>query len=98
MLNPFSSFSGSRPLRYQCNGCVIAVYQVIGALYSLVEPTPTGKLASLVAFSPEAAALIGLDAGQRHRQEFIDAMAGALRLPGSDGCAACVWALNTFAA
>ena len=81
-------------MRSHCNDCVTALYQVTGALYSSVEPTPTGKLASLVAFSPEAAALIGLNAGQRHRQEFIDAMAGASRLPGSNGCATCVWALS----
>ncbi len=57
-----------------------------GAFYSRVNPTPTGETAALVAFSPEAAALIGLDAGEAQRQEFVDAMAGAACLPGSDGC------------
>jgi len=59
--------------------------QVFGSFYSRVQPTPTGERATLVAFSPEAAALIGLAPGEAQRQEFVDAMAGAARLPGSDG-------------
>lgn len=60
--------------------------QVSGAFYSLVSPTPTGGTAELVAFSPEAAKLTGLDPAEATRPEFAFAMAGATQLPGSDGC------------
>lgn len=53
-----------------------AALQVMGAFYSLVEPTPTGTNPQLVAFSPEVAADIGLDPAEAQRPEFAAVMSG----------------------
>ena len=57
--------------------------QVHGAFYSFVKPTPTGTEPSLVAHSPEVAALIGLDPGECERPEFAAVFAGNAPLPGA---------------
>jgi uncharacterized protein YdiU (UPF0061 family) len=59
--------------------------QVHGAFYSLVAPTPTGTQPGLVAFSPEVAAAIGLDAAEVQRPEFAAVMSGNAPIPNSAG-------------
>jgi uncharacterized protein YdiU (UPF0061 family) len=51
-----------------------------GAYYSIVPPTPVGA-PHLVAFNPDAAALIDLDPAQAQRPEFVEIMAGNRPLP-----------------
>jgi uncharacterized protein YdiU (UPF0061 family) len=52
-----------------------------GDYYSVVAPTPLPE-PRLVAFNPDAAALIGLDASAAREPAFVDAMAGNAPLPG----------------
>jgi len=51
------------------------------AYYSIVPPTPVGQ-PHLVAFNPDAAALIDLDPAQAARPGFVQIMAGNAPLPG----------------
>lgn len=60
--------------------------QVSGAFYSLVAPTPTGTEPSLVAFSPEVAAAIGLSFDEAQRPEFAAVMSGNAPMPNAEGC------------
>ncbi len=53
------------------------------AFYSRLYPTPLER-PHLVAFNPEAAALIGLDAAEGGRPEFVEYFGGLRRLPGSE--------------
>ncbi len=57
------------------------------AYYSRVCPTPV-PAPYLVCHSPEALALLGLDAGEIHRPELIETLAGNRLLPGMDALAA----------
>jgi len=54
-----------------------------GAYYARLDPTPLPR-PELVAFNPDAAALIGLDPAEAARPEFADYFSGNRRLPGSD--------------
>jgi hypothetical protein len=54
-----------------------------GAFYTRLDPTPL-ESAYLVAFNPDAAALIGLDAAEGRRPELVAYLSGQRRLPGSD--------------
>ena len=49
--------------------------------YSVVPPTPVAT-PHLVAFNPDAAALIGLDPAEAERSAFVDVMAGNAPMPG----------------
>jgi uncharacterized protein YdiU (UPF0061 family) len=53
------------------------------ALYQVVDPTPLPN-PRLVAFNPDAAALIDLDPGVAASEDFLLAMSGAARVPGSE--------------
>jgi uncharacterized protein YdiU (UPF0061 family) len=57
------------------------------AYYSRVCPTPVPD-PYLVCYSPEALALLGLDAGEMARPELIETLAGNRLLPGMDALAA----------
>ncbi|MDY0073605.1 MAG: YdiU family protein, partial [Thauera sp.] len=64
------------------------VRQVHGAAYSLVEPTPV-RAPHLLAWSPEAAALLDLSEQDVLSNEFVDAFAGNRLLAGMEPFAAC---------
>ncbi|MBI3171982.1 MAG: YdiU family protein, partial [Hydrocarboniphaga effusa] len=55
--------------------------QLPPAYYSVVAPTPLPQ-PRLLAFNPDAAALIGLDPAEAQRAEFVETMAGNRALPG----------------
>ncbi|KAK9809076.1 hypothetical protein WJX72_008987 [[Myrmecia] bisecta] len=57
--------------------------QVHGAFYSFVSPTPTGTEPSLVTYSPEVAAILGLDPAECSRPEFALIFSGQAPAPGS---------------
>ncbi len=57
--------------------------QVLGALFSRVEPTPVSA-PSLIAYSPEVAGLLGLSDGQMRSEAMLEALAGNRVLPGMD--------------
>ncbi len=57
------------------------------AYYSRVCPTPVPD-PYLVCYSPEALALLGLDAGEMARPELVETLAGNRLLPGMDALAA----------
>jgi uncharacterized protein YdiU (UPF0061 family) len=56
--------------------------QVEDALYSLVQPTPTGTEPTTVAYSRDVAALLDLDPAECERAEFPLIFSGAAPLPG----------------
>ena len=62
--------------------------QVQQALYSRVHPTPV-KAPSLVAYSPEAASLLGLTPSDCESDTFLQAMSGNQLLAGMDPHATC---------
>ncbi|MBN8440200.1 MAG: YdiU family protein [Thauera sp.] len=64
------------------------VRQVHGACYSRVMPTPVRK-PQLLAWSPEVAALLGLNGADLRSPEFADVFAGNALLPGMEPYAAC---------
>lgn len=55
--------------------------QVTGALYSYVDPTPTGTRPYLVAGAPAVAQLISLDPRELHRPEYAASFSGNAPLP-----------------
>lgn len=57
------------------------------AFYEVVDPTPLGD-PHLVAFNPDAAALIDLEPAARHDPEAARYLSGGLRLPGAEPVAA----------
>ena len=62
--------------------------QIQHALYSRVSPTPV-KAPELVAYSTEAATLLGLTPGDCESEAFLQAMSGNQLLPGMDPHATC---------
>jgi len=62
--------------------------QVQQALYSRVRPTAV-RAPTLIAYSPEAAALLGLDRADCESERFLGAMSGNQLLPGMDPHATC---------
>lgn len=64
------------------------VRQVHGACYSRVEPTPV-RAPALLAWSPEVAALLGLDEADVRSQQFAEVFGGNALLPGMEPYAAC---------
>ncbi len=62
--------------------------QVTGACYSRVRPTPV-RAPRLLAWSPEVAALLGLDDAACRSEEFAHVFAGNRLLPGMDPYAMC---------
>lgn len=64
------------------------VRQVQGACWSRVAPTPVAA-PSLLAWSPEVAALLDLDPCDIHSPEFAQVFAGNALLPGMDSWASC---------
>ena len=64
------------------------VRQVHGACYSRVEPTPV-RAPTLLAWSPEVAALLGIDEADIRSQDFAEVFAGNALLPGMEPYAAC---------
>jgi uncharacterized protein YdiU (UPF0061 family) len=63
--------------------------QVEDALYSLVQPTPTGTEPVTVAYSRDVAALLDLDPSECERPEFPMIMSGQAPLPGRSAPASC---------
>lgn len=63
--------------------------QVTGALWSSVEPTPTGGEAKVVAYSKDVCKLLGLDPSEGERPEFALIFSGAAPLPGGKPYAQC---------
>ncbi|WIA41728.1 hypothetical protein OEZ86_009071 [Tetradesmus obliquus] len=63
--------------------------QVEDALYSLVQPTPTGSEPTTVAYSRDVAGLLDVDPAECERPEFAMVMSGAAPLPGSQSYAQC---------
>eukprot|EP00879_Flechtneria_rotunda_P013375 GHRR01013965.1.p1 GENE.GHRR01013965.1~~GHRR01013965.1.p1 ORF type:complete len:250 (+),score=55.34 GHRR01013965.1:94-843(+) len=63
--------------------------QVEDALYSSVQPTPTGTEPYLVAYSKEVAELLDLDPSECERPEFALVMSGSAPLLGSQPYAQC---------
>jgi uncharacterized protein YdiU (UPF0061 family) len=63
--------------------------QVHGAFYSFVSPSPTATEPSLVAYSAEAAALVGLAPAECERPEFAMVFSGNAPLPGARPYAQC---------
>ena len=61
--------------------------QVHGALYSHVQPTPVAA-PRLIAWSPEVAALVGIDAGDIESPQFAQVFAGNAVEPGMEPYAA----------
>ncbi|MBD9368181.1 YdiU family protein [Xanthomonas sp. XNM01] len=57
------------------------VREVLGAAWSAVEPTPVAA-PRLLAWSPDAASLIGLDAGDAEESDFARVFGGNALLPG----------------
>ena len=55
--------------------------QVAGALFSYVDPTPTGTQPYLVAGAPAVAQLLGLEPRELRRPEFAAAFSGNAPLP-----------------
>ena len=68
---------------WQCS-CIHV--QVLGSLYSLVNPTPTLSKPQLVAWSEDMAATLGISAEQVERQEFSEVFSGNGAVPAIDGC------------
>lgn len=66
----------------QVHVCIHVHAQVEDALYSLVEPTPTGTEPYLVAYSKGTAALLELDTQECERPEFPLLFSGSAPLPG----------------
>ena len=67
---------------YECTGSHPKVCgQVTGALYSYVDPTPTGTRPYLVAGAPAVAQLVGLDPRELRRPEFAASFSGNAALP-----------------
>ena len=64
------------------------VRQVHGACYSRVMPTPVRK-PQLLVWSPEVAALLGLDGADVRSPEFAEVFGGNALMPGMDPYAAC---------
>lgn len=64
------------------------VRQVHGACYSRVEPTPV-RAPRLLAWSPEVAGLLGLDAADVRDPQFAAVFGGNALLPGMEPYAAC---------
>jgi len=64
------------------------VRQVQGACYSRVEPTPV-RAPQLLAWSPEVAELLGIEASDVQGQHFADVFCGNALLPGMEPYAAC---------
>ena len=62
--------------------------QVVGAMWSAVEPTPVAA-PRLVAWSPEVARVVGFTAEDASRQWFADVFGGNALLPGMQPYAAC---------
>jgi uncharacterized protein YdiU (UPF0061 family) len=62
--------------------------QISGACYSLVSPTPVAR-PTLVAYSREVAALIGLSEADCQTDDFAQVFAGNRLAPGMTGYAAC---------
>ena len=62
--------------------------QVSGACYSRVLPTPV-RAPSLIAWSPEVADLLGLDAAAATAEDFVQVFAGNRLLPGMEPFAMC---------
>ena len=62
--------------------------QVYGSCYSRVKPTPVAA-PRLVAYSPEAAALLDLSEADCRSELFTQTFSGNLQLPGMDPHAAC---------
>lgn len=61
----------------ECTGSHPAVFaQVTGALYSYVDPTPTGTRPYLAAGAPAVAQLVGLDPRELQRPEFAASFSG----------------------
>lgn len=65
------------------------IRQVHGALYSFVNPTPTGTEPTTIAYSKDVAAMIGLDPADCERPEFAMIFSGNAPLPGSEPYAQC---------
>ena len=66
----------------ECTGSHPAICgQVTGALYSYVDPTPTGTRPYLVAGAPAVAQLLGLDPRELTRPEFAASFSGNAPLP-----------------
>src|SRR3954468_11159437 len=61
--------------------------QVHRALYSRVDPTPVAQ-PRLIAYSPEVAALLGIDERQIESQEFAEVFAGNALVQGMEPYAA----------
>ncbi|ATE60410.1 protein adenylyltransferase SelO [Thauera sinica] len=66
----------------------VHVRQVHGACYSRVMPTPVRK-PQLLAWSPEVAALLGLEEADVRAPDFADVFGGNALLPGMEPYAAC---------
>ena len=64
------------------------VREVRGACYSRVQPTPV-RSPTLVAFSPETASLLGIEATDCTSETFLQVLAGNKLLPGMDPFAMC---------
>lgn len=60
--------------------------QVRGAVYSLVDPTPTGTEPVTIAVSSEMVEELGLDLGETERPEFAQYFSGNSVLPQISGC------------
>ena len=64
------------------------VREVRGACYSRVQPTPV-RSPTMVAFSPETANLLGIEATDCSSETFLQVLAGNKLLPGMDPFAMC---------
>ena len=64
------------------------VREVRGACYSRVQPTPV-RSPTMVAFSPETANLLGIEATDCTSETFLQVLAGNKLLPGMDPFAMC---------
>lgn len=73
---------GNLEIFHECTGSHPKVCgQVTGAVYSYVDPTPTGTRPYLVAGAPAVAQLVGLDPRELHRPEFAASFSGNALLP-----------------
>ncbi|MEM7077620.1 MAG: YdiU family protein [Pseudomonadota bacterium] len=62
--------------------------QISNALFARVQPTPVSA-PQLLSYSPEAAALIGLDSADFADERFVEVLAGNAQLQGMDPHATC---------
>lgn len=65
------------------------VRQVHGAMFSYVQPTPTGTEPNLVAFSASTSRLIGLEKSEAMRPEFAMVFSGNAPIPNTKTYAQC---------